>query len=178
MALRCSSPEKGTPPHLPATTTKRKIDMTEPTEPTAAEDDAAPTEAVPDDTGKDVGNEAAKYRRRLRDTEAERDALAQRVEAMQRGEVERLAGSRLADPADIWRDGATVTDLLGDDGSIDNTKVDGLLDGLVKSHSHWAATPAAQTPPRGGLKSGASATTPPKPKSWAEAIRNPDVQVQ
>lgn len=44
-----------------------------------------------DDAGDGSGREAAKYRRRLRAAEAERDTLKATVEAMQRAEVELLA---------------------------------------------------------------------------------------
>ncbi|QRE80391.1 hypothetical protein F1734_09115 [Rhodococcus ruber] len=55
------------------------------------------TEA-PEDTS---GNaEAAKYRRRLRETEAERDALTSRLEAMQYAEALRLAAD-LAEPGGL-----------------------------------------------------------------------------
>jgi hypothetical protein len=120
-----------------------------------------------------IANEAAKYRRRLRDTEAERDALRSRVEAMQRNEVQRLVADRLADPADVWRDGATVGDVLDDAGNIDNSKVGQLVDGLVKEHAHWAAvsTSRAQLGSRSG--SGASGPTAHRQTSWAHALHSP-----
>ena len=44
------------------------------------------------ETGEPSGNlEAAKYRTRLREAEAQRDALAQRVERLQRLDIERVA---------------------------------------------------------------------------------------
>ena len=69
------------------------------------------------------GREAAKYRLRLREAEAERDALAGRLEAAQRREAERLAGE-LSQPGDLWLLGnVTLTDLLTDDGEVDPAKV-------------------------------------------------------
>jgi hypothetical protein len=143
-----------------------------------------PLEAPADDSGEGsdsesdpVGNEAAKYRRRLRETEAERDKLIARVEAMQRNEIQRLAADKLADPADVWRDGATVADILDDDGNIDHDKVSGLVGGLVETHPHWAASVKTPTP-RNGLRSGASAASQPRPVSWAEAMGSPRAEVQ
>lgn len=97
-----SEPNVGTP-GTPATETG-------PESPTGNEDESA---------GKNGGNaEAARYRRQLRDTEAERDALTAKVEAYQRAEIERLAGE-LAQPADLFTiAGVTVADLLGEDGEI------------------------------------------------------------
>src|ERR1700758_3047520 len=83
--------------------------------PPDAADDAA-SEQHDDSEHDAAGKEAAKYRRRLRETEAERDALRGRVETMQRNEIQRMAADRLADPADLWRDGAKVSDLLNEGG--------------------------------------------------------------
>ncbi|BBZ63421.1 hypothetical protein [Mycolicibacterium monacense] len=76
------------------------------------------------DSEPDNGNrEAAKYRRRLRDTEAERDTLAARLEGMQRAEAERLAGKMLAKGAALWAGGTTIADLLNEAGELDPDKV-------------------------------------------------------
>ena len=55
---------------------------------------------------------------KLREVEAERDGLAERLQAMQRAEAERIAStadsgfSGLADEADLFRDGTELGDLL------------------------------------------------------------------
>ena len=69
------------------------------------------------------GREAAKYRRRLRAVEAERDQLAQRLEAMQRAEVDRQAEAAQLKPAALWS-AAQLADLLNEDGTVDTDKVD------------------------------------------------------
>lgn len=69
------------------------------------------------------GREAAKYRRRLRETETERDTLAAQVAAMQRAEVERVAAEHLKIPAGLWASGADLPELLADDGTVDPAKV-------------------------------------------------------
>lgn len=83
---------------------------------TTAEDQA------PDD-GSKAGKEAAKYRRQLRETEAERDALAQRVETLQRAEAERIAGETVTRPAALWAAGIELPDLLDADGNVDPHRV-------------------------------------------------------
>jgi hypothetical protein len=93
-------------------------------------------------------SEAARYRRRLRDTEAtlgtmtaERDALAVRLDAHDRAAVERLAttlASTLADPSDLWRDGATLADVLDADGNADPRKVAVVVASVIEAHPTWA----------------------------------------
>ncbi|WGJ84238.1 hypothetical protein [Gordonia sp. SMJS1] len=65
----------------------------------------------------------ARYRVQLRETEAERDTLAGRVETMQRAEVERLAADVIGKPAALWATDTTLADLLDDDGLVDPDKV-------------------------------------------------------
>src|SRR6478735_4806121 len=60
--------------------------------------------------------EAARYRRRLREVEVERDGLAEHLTRYQRAEVERLAASHLSRASDVWLDGAEVGSLLDDSG--------------------------------------------------------------
>lgn len=109
-----------------------------------------------------------RYRQRLRETEAQRDNLLQRVEHMQRNEVQRLTADRLADPADLWRD-TELADLLDDDGNIDTTKVDGRVRDLLEEHPHWA-TPSPKMVNRNALKSGASAPEGPRKDPWVSAF--------
>ncbi|MGI1849936.1 hypothetical protein [Rhodococcus sp. SJ] len=90
--------------------------------------DQAPAEAVdqpdtPETDTPDEGKEAAKYRRRLRDTEKERDALLEQVDTLRREAIERLAAQHLAKPEGLWAAGVTVDQLLDDDGHIDQKKV-------------------------------------------------------
>jgi hypothetical protein len=138
---------------------------------TPAEDTPADASTAEDGSDDTVGNEAAKYRRRLRDTESERDTLKARLENFQRGEVERLAAAKITDPADVWRDGARVADVLDDDGNIDAAKVDGLVNGLVAQHPHWVAPRAPQLGTRSG--SGASGPGDHRQPSWASALNPP-----
>lgn len=67
--------------------------------------------------------EAAKYRRQLREAEAERDTLTERVAALQRAEAERIAGEKIAQPSALWASGVTLDTLLDADGNVDAGKV-------------------------------------------------------
>ncbi|SHT24389.1 Uncharacterised protein [Mycobacteroides abscessus subsp. abscessus] len=126
-----------------------------------------------------ASREAAKYRRQLRDAEAqrdqiavERDQLGERLAAMQRREAETLAREHLADGADMWRDGLELSAILGDDGDLDPAKVTAAAKAARKAHPHWAATPPRKGHPRRGqLVSGATGSDGPgTPKSWQEVI--------
>jgi hypothetical protein len=110
----------------------------------------APPEAL--DEGKDLG-EAGK-----RAIQAERDArraaeqqlatLGQRVEALQRGEVERIAGAPadgfrpLASAADLWRaEGVDIGELLTEAGDVDPAKVRETVGGVLEKRPHWGVAP-------------------------------------
>jgi len=101
------------------------------------------------------GREAAKYRRQLRETETERDTLSSRVVAMQKAEVERLVADDLAAPADLWLTGASLPDLLDDDGNVDPGKVNDATAKILIDRPGWRATPA---PP--SFDGGARVTVP------------------
>lgn len=112
-------------------------------EPTAAPDPG--TEQQQENEPKE-NREAAKWRRQLRETETERDSLRSRVEAMQRAEVERLAGDRLAKPESLWKtEGVALADLLGEDGQVDADKVAAATE-LAASTLGLQQLPAHQRP--------------------------------
>ena len=65
------------------------------------------------------GREAARYRRRLRDTEAERDTLAEQVTTLQRASVAQHL-TRYGMKADLfWASGVELADVLAEDGTPD-----------------------------------------------------------
>ncbi|WP_241472268.1 hypothetical protein [Mycolicibacterium neoaurum] len=117
-------------------------------------------------------NKEARYRVERNQARGERDALAERVERMQRAEVERLAADALSHPADLFSlSGNGVADYLTEAGDVDAAKV--------------AADVAAVLAERPGLKRHAPAfdptvgtggrTTPPKATpSWSALIRASD----
>lgn len=95
----------------------------------------ADSQPDPEPAEPEGGNtEAARYRRRLRETESERDTLARRVETLQRAAVERAAAEHLAQPGDLWALGTQLSDLLdGDTGDVDDGKVTAAIDSLLSS---------------------------------------------
>ncbi|ORB67686.1 hypothetical protein [Mycolicibacterium tusciae] len=75
-------------------------------------------------SGGQKGNREARYRVERNEARSERDALAQRVERMQRAEVERLAADGLSHPADVFSlSGNELADYLTEDGDVDVEKV-------------------------------------------------------
>lgn len=81
------------------------------------------TAAAEQDSDGNPGREAAKYRRKLRETETERDQLREVVDGMRRAEVERIAGATVQNPAGLWAAGIDVASLLDDAGQVDPAKV-------------------------------------------------------
>ncbi len=118
------------------------------------------------DSSESPNREAAKYRKRLRDTELDRDIWRERCAILQRTEVERIAAAVLADPKDLWH-GTGLEDLLDDTGNVSTKKVTGVLADLSKSHPHWKRT--ERRPSIDGLRSGTGAHTP-APTGWAQAL--------
>ncbi|MBM7807657.1 hypothetical protein JOD57_003494 [Geodermatophilus bullaregiensis] len=120
----------------------------------------------PVETGE--GNrEAAAYRRKLRDAEAERDRLASAVTTYQRRDAEALVGSRLLSPADLWVAGAKLEDLLADDGTVDPAKVDAAVDTVLEARPHWK--PQGPRVPR-DMGQGQRGGTVGGGTSWADVI--------
>lgn len=81
-----------------------------------ASDVAEAVEDHSESAARKARKEAQQLRARLRDAEAERDALAadiaglrESTAALQRAEVERLASGRLSDPTDLWLTGWSWT---------------------------------------------------------------------
>ncbi len=93
-------------------TTTQDTGQEAPGAPEADQNPAGEGESQPD-------REAARYRLRLREVEAERDAIADQLTRYQRAEVERLAADHLSRASDVWLDGAEVPTLLDDQGNVD-----------------------------------------------------------
>jgi hypothetical protein len=90
-----------------------------------------------DDDADTPNREAAKWRHRLRETEAERDQLAGQIEALQRQIVEQLAGSRLHDVDDLWVK-HDVNSLLDENGAVDKAALNDAINSLPQ---HLKKTP-------------------------------------
>lgn len=108
--------------------------------------------------------EAARYRRRLRATEAERDQLSERVKVLQRAEVERRAAGRLATPGDLWLTDAELADMLDDDGVVDGEKVNATVDRILADRPNWQRTTAP-------AYDGGARTTAPPVATWQDILR-------
>ncbi len=104
----------------------------------APEGQDGPQEGSNDDALASARKEAAQYRRRLRAAEAERDQARTDLEAMQRAEVERAAGERLAQGSDLWDAGVQLEELVSEDGSLDAEKVTAAVAAVLEARPHWA----------------------------------------
>jgi hypothetical protein len=125
-----------------------------------------------DESGRFLSREAASYRRRLRETETERDQLRERVQSYERDHVERIAADAgLQVPGDIWTFGATLDTLRDDDGSIDHDAVDGLVKEIVKDRPGLQAQPIGDI----GIGRGAAAAgTPIEQNVGLSALLKPE----
>ncbi|RVW01320.1 hypothetical protein [Rhodococcus xishaensis] len=117
-------------------------------------------------TRKSDNAEAARYRRQLRDTEAERDTLRDRVTAYERREAEQLA-VELADPRDLWVAGIDLDDLRGDNGTIDYAKVAAAVDEVLAEHPAWGKTRT----PKPDRRQGGGEHQLPAHTNWSNALR-------
>lgn len=104
--------------------------------------DTAHAEETVDHDSKNPNHEAAKYRRQLRDTQAQLEALQHRIDQNNRQHIERIAAQHLAVPADLFDIGKTeLADLLDDDGEPDPAKVEAAAQTLLEQRPALAATP-------------------------------------
>ncbi len=111
------------------------------------------------------GHEAAKYRTRLRAAEAQRDALAVRMEAMQRREVERLASKHLAQPGDLFEVGRVdLAAMLDETGDVSADAVHAAAESLVESR------PGLAVARRGPSFDGGARTAAKRAASWADVL--------
>jgi hypothetical protein len=111
----------------------RNNPVTPPEEPQA--DPETPEGSQPEPEG--PTREAAKYRRRLRETEAERDALRERVENYERRDAEGIARDLgAAVPADLWTL-VGLDDLRGDSGELDEELVRQRVGAILTERPTW-----------------------------------------
>jgi hypothetical protein len=86
------------------------------------------------DAGGGHGSEAAKWRVKLRETEAERDQLRASLDGLRRQVIERYAGQRIAKPSLLWAGGAGFDGLIDEDGLLDHAKINARVDALVEEY--------------------------------------------
>lgn len=122
-------------------------------------------EETPGDEHEEGGNrEAARYRRQLREVEGERDALAGRVEALQRAEVDRQAEAAGIRPTAVWAVGTELGDLLTEDGTVDT---DAVQKAIRHADDELGLTSVGVHVPSAGRQPPAH---PPKDQ-WSDALR-------
>ncbi len=140
----------------------------EPTEPLEeVEETTEPSDATEDtDSEQGKGNREARYRRKLRDTEAERDGISERLTGYQRREAERLAAATLSRPADLWIDGTKVGELLDDEGQLDAEKVAATVAGVLTDRPQLEAGRVRPRPDR--AQGGPVAEQAP---GWSDVLR-------
>lgn len=104
------------------TTTAPDADAGEQNDPAAAgEQEAQASDDAPEAS---PNSEAARYRRQLREVEAERDALAERLQGHQRREVEAMVADLLDVPADLFDIGQVQpSDFYNDDGTLNEAEL-------------------------------------------------------
>lgn len=142
---------------------------TEPVEASEAVEDSEPTEGT--EATPAARREAAKWRRRTRDAEAQIETLTGRLAVVQRAQAEQIAAEHLADGADMWKDGATIEELLDDEGNLDAEKVAELAAATAAQHPHWSKRTRRLPMKRSvGLASGASAPADRTKASWSSVL--------
>lgn len=84
-----------------------------------------------------AAREAAKHRVKLREAEERSAALEQRVTAMQRAEVERIAGTKLTAAEDFWTLAPDLPELLDEAGELDHDRITDAIADVIKQRPHW-----------------------------------------
>lgn len=131
--------------------------------------DSVPT---PEPTQDDPGREAAKYRVRLRETEAERDQMANRLTAALERIVTTEAAKHFADPADLWTV-AKLPDLVNESYGIDTEKLDAVIDAALTAKPHWKR-PAPATESISTVRSNDRVEAGKAEPTFADAFRPPN----
>ncbi len=111
----------------------------------------------------------ASLRARLRDTEAERNRLAEQVTGQQWRDLDTAAtkaGIRPEALADLHQH-VKLEELTADDGAIDPGKLDAALTGLKSDRPHYFVSPGASTVDHAG---GAGEPAPPYQASWSDVL--------
>ena len=98
-----------------------------------------------------TSREAAKYRTRLRESEASLTAATERIAALQRAEAERLASTHLAEPGDVWAlGGKELADLLDPEtGDVSAELVTALAESIAKARPGLRKPSRAVDPSQG-----------------------------
>jgi hypothetical protein len=95
-------------------------------------------EAQEDDERGNPNAEAARYRKQLRATEAERDGARDHVAELQRAYIELLVEPRLQKADDFGRH-VDMASLVAEDGKLDRVKIEAELEALLRERPYLAA---------------------------------------
>ena len=128
--------------------------------------DDTTTETQPDDQTPESPNaEAAKYRHRAKEAEAQRDALAEQVTALRRAAVDAKVKAHRIAPEGFWASGVTLEELLDEEGNLDEEKVKAAADAAVETLGLERIGARGPYVPKEGR------TTSPRPtQSWESAF--------
>lgn len=111
-----------------------------PAAPGTGQDDGQQTDPAPaddedqdgdEDTTDPAKREAIRYRRRLRETEAERDALAERVAGLTRTIVSDVVGRSIS-PDAFFLAGHSATDFMNDDGTVRSAELEAAVSEVAR----------------------------------------------
>ena len=133
-------------------------------------DSESAEQPVADDADTVPGREAAKWRKQLREVEAERDSLVGKVEALQRAQVDARITALGLKAAAVWASGAQLSDLVGDDGTPDQEKITAAV---AAAREQLGIDDRRPKIPARGLTSGATAPRPEPVNKWREAFAPP-----
>ena len=140
------------------------------TQPPAEAEAAKPPEQQPAENQPDpsANSEAARWRVKLRDTEAQRDALSEKVTGYQRRDCERVVTDLLAQPADLWEIGhLEVSEFIGDDGEIDEDELREAANALIEQRPGLAKAELREPEPKNWGQHGGR---PPASVGWESVI--------
>ncbi|RNL51582.1 hypothetical protein [Arthrobacter oryzae] len=131
-------------------------------------DDLSTTEPIEDgDGGNKAGREAAKYRRQLRDTEAERDTLTGTVETLRKQLInQNMPRSSSINSDALWKAGHAPAEMFKDDGSIDTEK---LAEAAKATHELFGLSYGAKSVVRRSGDRSEDLSRPSGP-TWGEAL--------
>lgn len=148
-----------TPTETPA---QASTDAAETVEPTTGVADVTTTD---NDTEDGKGNrEAARYRRALREVEADRDTYRDRLGALRRQIIEEKSG--LLRPAALWAAGLNPDDYFTEEGTLDKAA---LAPAIAEATDRLGLALAPRTPAPDPSQ-GARPTVLPERDQWADAF--------
>ena len=119
-------------PGLPLAAVEESVDVP------SVDGEGGQEEGVGDSPARLLSREAANYRTRLREVEAQRVDVTARLEAAQRRQAEDAAGDVLARPEGLWVAGVALGDLLDEAGMVDPARVREAAEGAAATYGFAA----------------------------------------